>query len=70
MIRYGEVSVTVSGGWGNLEIDGNPVGTTPYTGRLTTGSHQIRVYNDAAGYDLSQTITVKEGELVRVPFAP
>ena len=45
-------------------------GTTPYTGRLTTGSHQIRVYNDAAGYDLSQTITVKEGELVRVPFAP
>jgi len=66
----GKVSVNVRGTWGQLEIDGKPFGTTPYTGSLSAGVHTIRVYNPAAGFDMSQKVTIKGGETETVSFAP
>ena len=70
VVRYGKVSVTVSGGWGNLEIDGQSRGTTPFTGTLPTGTHRIRVYREDLGYDLAQTVTIKRDTTLPVSFSP
>ena len=70
VVHYGKVSVTVSGGWGNLEIDGQAKGTTPFTGTLAVGKHRIRVYRDDLGYDLTQTVTIKRDTTLPVSFSP
>ena len=70
VVAYGKVSVTVSGGWGNLEIDGQDKGTTPFTGTLTVGEHRIRVYREDLGYDLTQTVTIKRDTTLPVSFSP
>jgi hypothetical protein len=60
----------VRGTWGNLVIDGKPRGTTPVTVKLKTGRHTVRVYNEAAGFDLTQKVTVERGETETLAFAP
>ena len=70
VVHYGKVSVTVSGGWGNLEIDGQAKGTTPFTGTLAVGTHRIRVYRDDLDYDLTQTVTIKRDTTLPVSFSP
>jgi hypothetical protein len=62
--------VNVRGTWGNLLIDGTPKGTTPFTGDLKTGRHTVRVFNEAAGFDLTQQVTVKRGETETLAFTP
>jgi hypothetical protein len=65
----GSVSVNVRGTWGQLEIDGKPFGTTPYTGSLSAGLHTIRVYNVAAGIDRERIVRIEAGESTRVTFS-
>ena len=67
---FGKLSVNVRGTWGNLLIDGTPKGTTPFTGDLKTGRHTVRVFNEAAGFDLTQQVTVKRGETETLAFTP
>lgn len=67
---FGTLSVNVRGAWGNLVIDGKPQGTTPLTLKLKTGRHTVRVYNEAAGFDLTQKVTVKQGGTETLAFAP
>jgi serine/threonine protein kinase len=70
VVAKGTLSVNVRGTWGQLEIDGKPMGTTPYYGELKPGSHTIRVYNEAGGFDMSRTVTIRSGELEKLSFAP
>jgi serine/threonine protein kinase len=67
---FGKLSVNVRGTWGNLVIDGTPKGTTPFTGTLKTGPHKVRVFNEAAGFDLTQRVVVKRGETEVLAFTP
>jgi hypothetical protein len=67
---FGKLSVNVRGTWGNLVIDGTPKGTTPFTGKLKAGPHKVRVYNEAAGFDLTQKVVVKRGETEVLAFTP
>lgn len=66
----GKLSANVSGGWADIFIDGKKVGTTPLIGyQLPPGTYQVRAKNDAAGMDVTQTVTVKSGETAKASFS-
>jgi hypothetical protein len=70
VVTYGTLSVNVAGAWGNLVIDGKPKGTTPFNGELKSGSHTIRVYNEAIGFDSTKKVTIRGGETANLAFEP
>ena len=70
VVRYGQISVNVRGGWGHIEINGKKVTDTPYKGQIRAGRHTIRVYNPAADFDIRKTIEVKAGELKTISIDP
>lgn len=47
-VVFGQVSVDSKPSGAKIYIDGNPAGTTPYTGKLKLGEHQVRLV--ARGY--------------------
>jgi serine/threonine protein kinase len=66
----GKLNANVSGGWADVYVDGKKVGTTPLIGyALAAGTYQVRARNDAAGIDLTQTVTVKAGETAKASFS-
>lgn len=45
---FGEVSIDSKPSGAKIYVDGNPAGTTPFTGKLRVGEHQVRIV--ARGY--------------------
>jgi outer membrane protein OmpA-like peptidoglycan-associated protein len=65
----GKLTVVVAGGaWANVYIDGKRLPKdAPFTDHeLGAGSHELWVTNDDAGVDHRQTLTMQNGQLLRV----
>jgi serine/threonine protein kinase len=69
-VTYGTLNVNVAGTWGNVVIDGRASGTTPFTGKLKSGPHTIRIYNETTGLDFTQKVTIQSGETETLAFEP
>lgn len=69
-VASGRVNVTVSGsGSGEVYVDGSKVGTAPLLAHpLSLGRHSIRVRNDAAKLDQTQSVTVTAEETHTLVF--
>ncbi len=60
-VVFGKVSIDSKPGTAKIYIDGNPVGTTPFTGKLTVGDHEIRLV--ARGYyAYNETLSVADSD--------
>ena len=67
----GGLNVSMRRGWAYIYVDGNKMGETPDTVTgLTAGKHQVRVVNEAAGIDRTQTVLVRANETTTVFFEP
>lgn len=51
--------------WCEVTIDGAPRGATPYTTRLPSGLHKVRVSNAAFGIDSSFVVQIGAQKVVR-----
>jgi hypothetical protein len=69
-VTYGTLNVNVAGTWGNVVIDGRASGTTPFTGKLKSGRHTIRIHNETTGLDSTKKITIRSGETETLAFEP
>ena len=59
--------------WGQIEVDGNPVGTTPPMTRLTLpeGTHHVTVRNeDFAPYSITVQVSADKPVLIKHRFGP
>ena len=59
--------------WGQIEVDGNPVGTTPPMTRLTLpeGTHHVTVRNeDFAPYSITVQVSADKPALIKHRFGP
>ena len=69
VVAMGKVNVNLRTGWATVYIDGKKVTETPlFNHELATGSHTIRVVNEARGLDESREVMVKASETVNVAF--
>ena len=64
--RQGGIEVKARGSRGNdlvasVQVDGVPVGSTPFQGKVIVGDHRITVTQDGSSWE--RTVTVKEQEL-------
>ncbi len=68
----GKVNINVSGNvWGDIYIDGKKIGTTPkFNYELPAGRYSVRVKNEDAGLDKTQSVTIKAGETQTLAFSP
>ncbi|MEE2750624.1 MAG: serine/threonine-protein kinase [Myxococcota bacterium] len=67
----GGLNVSMRRGWAYIYIDGNKMGETPDTiTGLTAGKHEVRVVNEPAGIDRTQTVLVRPNETATVFFEP
>jgi len=64
----GVVSVGLSGGWGDILVDGQPRGQTPARLTLPAGRHRIAVRPFGEGAPLSRSVEVPAGGSVSVSF--
>ena len=61
--RPGKVNIQATPGWAKVYIDGAYVSTTPLIGHeLLPGTYSIRLVNDRLGADISDTLTVSDGQ--------
>jgi serine/threonine-protein kinase len=55
--------------WTNVWIDGVPFGPSPlFKTRLAAGRHTVRLLNEQAGVDTTRTVTIKDGESVKLTW--
>ena len=73
----GRLTVVVSGGqWANVYVDGPRLAKgAPFADlKIEAGRHVVWVRNEGVGIDYTETITVKNGQMVRIvvpePAAP
>jgi serine/threonine protein kinase len=63
--------VLVGGGWANVYVDGTKLAkTAPLRDvEIPAGSHEVRLVNEAAGLDVTQTVSVEAGKAATVRVA-
>ncbi|MCO4770678.1 MAG: protein kinase [Deltaproteobacteria bacterium] len=65
----GRLSVQVSSGWAKIYVNGAYVDTTPlFEHSIAPGSYTIRVVNERTGLDVSESVSVRAGEVARKTF--
>lgn len=63
--KYGYVTLN-SSPWAKITIDGKPFGSTPiFKKKVSAGRHKVRLVNEEMGVNVSRTITVEGGRVLK-----
>lgn len=67
----GKVNISLSGGgWADIYVDGKKIGQTPKSYELPVGKYSVRIRNDDAGIDQTQSLSIQAGATQQLTFSP